>query len=252
MHKSLRMVAATALVLSPVIATSASAAARNIVLVHGMGNDGSVWRPVYEILKAKGYEVSIVQQPLNGFEEDVKATQRAIARQSGPVVLVAHSYGGVVITTAGNDPKVKALVYVAALQPDKGDTMAGLNAKMPAAFDTKSVQASPDGYITVTHDAYVRDVAEDLPAATADFLAASQAPTTAAVFTAATVDPAWRHKPSFGIVAVQDRTINPDLERWMYKRSDTKVTEIKSGHMVQIGHPQEVADVIIKAAQSVD
>lgn len=243
---------AIAVLTAPLAATPASAAARNIVLVHGMGNDGSVWHPVYDILKAKGYHVSIVQEPLNGFEEDVKATERMIAQQDGPVVLVGHSYGGVVITTAGNDPKVKALVYVAALQPDAGETMGSLNAKMPAAFDAKGMKASADGYVTVAHDTYLHDVAQDLPAATADFLAASQAPTTAAVFTAATADPAWRHKPVYGIVATQDRTVNPDLERWMYKRSGSKTTEVRSGHMVPLSQPQAVALAIIRAAEAAE
>ena len=249
----------TSLVAASIAVASASlmpiqswAAARNVVLVHGMGSDGSVWRPVYDILKAKGYKVTIVQEPLDGFDGDVKSTERAIAQQKGSVVLVGHSYGGVVVTTAGNDPKVKALVYVAAIQPDKGETMGGLNAKMPSAFDVKGSVVSADGYVTIAEGAFVRDVAQDLPIATAEYLAASQTPTTAAVFTAATTDPAWRQKPSFGIVATQDRTVNPELERWMYKRSASKVTEVKAGHMVMLSQPQAVADTIIEAAQAVD
>jgi pimeloyl-ACP methyl ester carboxylesterase len=234
------------------VATPVWASAKNVVLVHGMGMDGSTWRPVYDILKAKGFNVSIVQQPLDGFDRDVQATQRVIDRQKGPVVLVGHSYGGVVITTAGNDPKVKALVYLAAIQPDKGETMGSLNAKLPSAFDPKGSVVSADGFTSVTVEAFVRDVAQDLPKATAEFLVASQTSTTTSVFSAPTLDPAWRHKPAFGVVATRDRTVNPDLERWMYKRSATQITEVDSGHMVYMSHPQAVADVIIRAANAVD
>lgn len=252
MKRTLRAAAAAALVASTAIsATPATAAARNIVLVHGMGNDGSVWKPVYQILTAKGYRVCIAQEPLTGFDEDVKAVQRAIAAQEGPVVLVGHSYGGVVITTAGNDPKVKALVYVAALQPDVADTMGSLNAKFPAALDANGVIAGPDGFITVKRATYLKDVTPDLPLTMGKFLADSQAPTNSSVFTAPTVDPAWKHKPAYGIVATEDRTVSPTLERWMYKRSGTQITEVRSGHMVHLSHPQAVADAIIRAAQAV-
>jgi pimeloyl-ACP methyl ester carboxylesterase len=246
------MPAFAATLLASTLAAPAQATVKNIVLVHGMGVDGSGWRAVHDILRGKGYAVTVVQQPLTGFSDDLKATQRSLDQQQGPVVLVGHSYGGVVITTAGNDPKVRALVYVAAIQPDRGDTMGSLNAKMPSAYDPKGSIVGADGYTVSTRDAILRDVAQDLPPGDAEFLAASAVPTTTAVFTAPTVDPAWRHKPSFGIVATQDRTVNPDLERWMYERSNTAVTEVKSGHMVLMSHPQEVADVIMKAAESVE
>lgn len=213
-----------AAILGSMLASPASAAARNVVLVHGMGVDGSTWRAVYDILLARGYNVTVVHQPLTGFAEAVKVTQRALDRQDGPVVLVGHSYGGVVITTARNDPKVRALVYIAAIQPDRGETMGSLNAKMPSAYDPKGIVVSADGYTVSTPVAIMRDVAPDLPRKEADFLVASAAPTTTAVFTTPTNDPAWRHKPAFGIVATGDRTVNPNLQRWMYRRSKTTVT----------------------------
>lgn len=247
-----RPIALALALMASLAAAPALAAAKNIVLVHGMGVDGSGWRAVHDILRAKGYTVTIVHQPLTGFDHDVTATKRIIDRQTGPVVLVGHSYGGVVITTAGNDSKVKALVYVAAIQPDRGETMGSLNAKMPSAYDPKGSIVSSDGYTSSTREAILHDVAQDLPRAEAEFLAASAVPTTTTVFTAPTLDPAWRHKPAYGIVAANDRTVNPDLERWMYKRSGTTVSEVQSGHMVPMSHPQAVADVIIKAAQAVE
>jgi pimeloyl-ACP methyl ester carboxylesterase len=234
------------------MATPVLADATNIVLVHGMNADGSSWRPVHDILVSKGYDVSVVQLPLTGFEQDVAATRRILDWKTGPVVLVAHSYGGVVITEAGNDQKVGALVYVAAIQPDVGETMGSLNEKMPSAFDVSSSSFSSDGYVISSEEAFVRDAAADVPKNDAIFLANSQTPTSTQVFSAEITAAAWQNKPSFGVVATEDRTVNPDLERWMYGRSGTKVTEIESSHMVQMSHPDEVASVIIEAAKAAD
>lgn len=234
------------------MASPAAADATNIVLVHGMNADGSSWRPVYDILLEQGYTVSIVQEPLTGFADDVAATKRIVGWQDGPVVLVGHSYGGVVITEAGNDPKVGALVYVAAIQPDLGETMGSLNQTMPSEFDMSSSVFSPDGYVISGAEAFVRDAAADVPEADARYLAASQTPTNTEVFTAAISAAAWHTKPTFGVVATKDRTVNPDLQRWMYERSGTHITEVEASHMVQLSQPAAVAAVIVEAAKAVD
>lgn len=253
MSLKISSIAASATLLATLlISIPAWADAKNIVLVHGMNMDGSSWRQVYDVLEGKGYDVSMVQLPLTGFDEDILATQRILDRQTGSVVLVGHSYGGVVITDAGKDPKVEALVYVAAIQPDIGDTLASLNESMPSAFDPTNLIFNSDGYSTVSTEGFIRDSAADVPVDEARFIAASQTPTSSDVFTAAVAAAAWKDKPTFGVVATLDRTVNPDLERWMYARSGTQVTEIEASHMVYISHAEAVAEVIIKAAESVD
>jgi pimeloyl-ACP methyl ester carboxylesterase len=243
---------AVALIPMLLMALPARADATNIVLVHGMNADGSGWRPVYDILEEKGFNVTIVQEPLTGFSDDVAATQRIIEWQDGPVVLVGHSYGGVVITEAGNNPKVAARVYVAAIQPDLGETMGSLNEKMPSQFDAATSRYSPDGYVISDAETFVRDAAADIPEADARYLVASQTPTNTEVFTAAITAAAWHDKPTYGVVATRDRTVNPDLQRWMYERSGTQVTEVESSHMVQMSQPEAVAAVIIEAAEAAE
>jgi len=224
---------------------------RNIVLVHGLSVDGSGWRPVYDILAGQGYRVSIVQMPLDGLDGDVHATQLVLDRQDGPVVLVGHSYGGVVITVAGNDPRVDALVYVAAFQPAVGETPASLNAETPPLLDPASVVVSEDGHVTISEQGFLTDVAPDLPTEDARFLFASQAPTPSSVFTAqAGSDPAWLHKASHAIVANNDRVISPALQRSMYGRAGSVVTEVEGGHMLYLSHPEAVAKVIVEAARA--
>ena len=232
-------------------ATTASAApVKNIVLVHGMLMDGSGWRAVNDILVRKGYKVTIVQEPLTGLDADVAATKRVIDQQDGPTILVAHSYGGMVITEAGSNPKVTALVYVAALQPEVGETMGGLSASMPSLLPPTAMRASADGYVTIEPTAFMRDITGDVPKPEASFLAASQIPTNSSVFTQKITSAAWHDKKSYAIVATEDRTISPALEHWMYKRSGAQVTEIKASHAVYISQPQAVADVIDHAARA--
>jgi pimeloyl-ACP methyl ester carboxylesterase len=225
-------------------------AVKNIVLVHGAATDGSGWRGVYDILRKDGYQVRVVQEPLTGLSDDVAATQRVIDQQDGPVILAGHSYGGTIITVAGADPKVRALVYVAALQPDIGETANQLAASMPGDIPASDIKLTKDGFLYVDPSKYAAGVGTDLPPALADFMANSQMPVAAAAFNAPVSAAAWHSKPSYGIVATEDRTLNPELARWMYKRSGAKITEIKANHLVYISQPSAVASVIETAARS--
>jgi pimeloyl-ACP methyl ester carboxylesterase len=237
---------------SPAVGAKAARidAVKNIVLVHGADTDGSGWRGVYDILKKDGYHVSVVQEPLTGLSDDVAATQRVIDQQDGPVILVGHSYGGTIITVAGADPKVRALVYVAALQPDVGETTNQLASSIPGEFPSSDVKPTKDGFLFIDPAKFAADVATDLPPARADYMANSQMPVAAAAFDAPVTVAAWHDKPSFGIVATADRALNPMLARWMYKRSGAKITEIKANHLVYISQPGAVASVIEAAARS--
>jgi pimeloyl-ACP methyl ester carboxylesterase len=246
------VIATTALAIATSRAAGARAAAagvaRNVVLVHGAITDGSGWRGVYDILTKDGYHVSVVQEPLTGLADDVAATRRVIDQQDGAVILVGHSYGGTVITVAGSDPKVRALVYVAALQPDIGETTNRLAASMPGKVPASDLHVTRDGFIFVDPSRFPADVAADLPRADAQFMANSQVPVAAAAFNAPVTVAAWREKPSYGIIATDDRELNPALARWMYERSGAKITRIKGSHLVYISHPAAVARVIEAAA----
>lgn len=224
---------------------------KNVVLVHGALTDGSGWRGVYDILTRDGYRVSVVEEPLTGLADDVAATQRVIDRQHGPVVLVGHSYGGTVITVAGADPKVRALVYVAALQPDVGETTNSLAASMPGTAPPRDLRTTKDGFVFIDPTRFATDVAFDLPRPQAEFMANSQVPVAAAAFDAPVTVAAWHDKPSYGIIATEDRELNPKLARWMYERSGAKITQIKAGHLVYISRPASVARVIERAAGSI-
>jgi pimeloyl-ACP methyl ester carboxylesterase len=221
----------------------------NVVLVHGALVDGSGWRSVYDILTRKGFKVAIVQQPLTGLDADVAATRRVLDRQPGPVVLVGHSYGGAVISVAGNDPKVKALVYVAALVPEEGESIADLGGRMPSE-SSKDLAATADGFVYFPVVAqFVAAVAADIPRPSAEFMAASQADTLGASFSTKLGAVAWHSKPVYGIVATDDKTISPDLERFMYQRAGARITEVKASHMVQMSQAVAVAKVIELAAR---
>jgi len=182
--------------------------ATNVVLVHGALVDGSSWRAVYDILRKDGYRVSIVQEPLTSLDDDVAATKRVLDLQDGPVVLVGHSYGGTIITTAGADPKVRALVYVAALQPDAGESTGELAGRMPS--QSNDIKSTKDGYLYLDPSKFAANF-PDLPKAQADFMATSQVPVSGAAFSAKVTVAAWHDKPSYAIVATQDRQLNPDL-----------------------------------------
>jgi len=226
----------------------ASAPVKNIVLVHGAFVDGSGWRPVYDILTKDGYKVSVVQEPLTSFQDDVAATKRILARQDGPTVLVGHSYGGAIITEAGNDSHVASLVYIAAHALDAGETEVGNGKKFPNA--TKAVVKTPDGFLFLNPADYPADFAADLPRKQAEFEAQAQMPTSAQVFTSEIADPAWKVKPSWYMVAKADRIINPDLERMYAARAHSHTVEIDgAGHSVYESHPKEVAALIEQAAR---
>src|SRR5246127_4176083 len=201
---------------------------RNIVLVHGAWADGSGWKGVYEILVKDGYNVSIVQEPETSFTEDVAATKRVLAQQDGPCILVAHSYGGAVITEAGTDPSVAGLVYVAAHMPDAGENEADDGKRFPSDLSkSTAIKKTADGFTYLDPAQFHEYFAADLPAEQAAFMARSQVPNAADNFKAViTTTPAWREKPSWMVVAGADRTINPDLERFYAKRAGSHTIEI--------------------------
>jgi pimeloyl-ACP methyl ester carboxylesterase len=225
-------------------------AVKNIVLVHGALVDGSSWRGVYDILTKDGYRVSVVEQPLTGLADDVAATRRVLDQQDGPVILVGHSYGGSIITVAGAEPKVRALVYVAALQPDVGETTNQLAMSMPGSTPPGDLKPTKDGFVFLDPARFAADVAADVPPAQASFMAHSQVPVAAAAFDAPVTVAAWHDKPSYGIIATADHALNPALARRMYARSGAKVTEIKASHLVYVSHPGAVARVIETAARA--
>src|SRR6476620_9175382 len=223
---------------------------RNIVLVHGAWADGSGWKGVYDILVKDGYKVSIVQEPETSFKEDVAATKRMIARQDGPCVVVAHSYGGAVITEAANDPKVVALVYVAAHMPDAGESEAENGKRFPSDLSkSTAIKKTADGFTYLDPAQFHEYFAADLPAEQAAFMARSQVLNAADNFKAVITTAAWRTKPSWMLVATKDRTINPDLERWYAERAKSHKVEVSgASHSVYVSRPKEVAALIEEAA----
>jgi pimeloyl-ACP methyl ester carboxylesterase len=226
---------------------------RNIVLVHGAWADGSGWKGVYEILVKDGYNVSIVQEPETSFKDDVAATKRVLALQDGPCILVAHSYGGSVITEAGADPSVVGLVYVAAHMPDTGENEADDGKRFPSDLaKSGAIKKTPDGFTYIDPAQFHELFAADLPADRAAFMARSQVLNFADNFSATITTAAWRTKPSWMVVAGSDRTISPDLERWYAKRAKSHTVEVAgASHSVYVSHPKEVADVIESAARAV-
>jgi pimeloyl-ACP methyl ester carboxylesterase len=223
----------------------AFAAVKTVVLVHGAFADGSGWRAVADILESHGYAVHVVQEPETSFEADVAAT-RLVLDKAGPCVLVGHSYGGMIITETGMHPDVKALVYVAAVQPDVGESLADLAEKMPPA--NKSIGPVGGGFLAVNPDAFAADFAADAPKPVAHFMAISQVPVAGEALHAKATVAAWKQKPSYAIVATNDRMINPDLERFMAKRAQSQVVELPSSHAVFLAHAKDVAALIEKAA----
>ena len=223
---------------------------RNIVLVHGAWADGSGWKGVYDILVRDGYKVSIVQEPETSFEEDVAATKRVLAQQDGPCILVAHSYGGAVITEAGMDPSVVGLVYVAAHMPDAGENEADVGKRFPSDLSkSTAIKTTADGFTYLDPVQFREYFAADLPVEQTAFMARSQVLNAADNFKAVITAPAWRSKPSWVLVAAKDRTINPELERWYATRANSHKVEVSgASHAVYVSRPKEVAAVIEDAA----
>jgi pimeloyl-ACP methyl ester carboxylesterase len=227
----------------------AYAAVKTIVLVHGAFADGSGWKPVADILVSHGYSVRIVQEPETSLEADVAATRRVLDK-AGPCVLVGHSYGGMIITEAGMHPDVKALVYIAAVQPDVGESLSDLADKIPPA--AKSIGPVGDGFLAVNPDAFPSDFAADAPEPVARFMAVSQVPIAAEALKAKATVAAWKHKPSYAVIPMQDRMINPDLERFMTKRARSQVIELPGSHAIFLSHAADVAALIEKAAMGAE
>ncbi|MDK4736523.1 alpha/beta hydrolase [Rhizobium sp. CNPSo 3490] len=247
MNKHLIFIASLAFATAGIAFAAEAAAVNNIVIVHGALADGSGWRKATEILEKRGFNVTVVQEPLTSLDDDVAATKRVLNLQTGPVLLVGHSYGGMVITEAGHDPHVAGLVYVAAFQPDKGESLLSLASSKPAG--SMDIKETKDGkYLYLDPGAFAAAFAADLPKAEADFLARSQVFAAKQAFSAKVGRPAWRTKPSWSVVATEDRSINPELERDMAKRAGSDITEIKGSHAVFASQPEKVADVIENAA----
>src|SRR5882757_6037370 len=226
---------------------------RNIVLVHGAWADGSGWKGIYDILVKHGYNVSIVQEPETSFNEDVTATKRVLAQQNGPCILVAHSYGGAVITEAGTDPSVAGLVYIAAHMPDAGENEADDGKRFPSDLSKAgAIKKTADDFTYLDPAQFHEYFAADLTTDQAAFMARSQVLNLADNFKAIITTPAWREKPSWMVVAGADRTINPDLERFYAKRDHSHTVEVAgASHSVYVSHPKEVAGVIESAARAV-
>jgi len=232
------------------VAQTSGTPIKNIVLVHGAWADGSGWRGVYDILVKDGYNGSIVQEPETSFKDDVAATKRVLALQDGPCILVAHSYGGSVITEAGNDPSVVGLVYIAAHMPDSGEKESEDGNRFPSDLaKSGAIKKTPDGFTYIDPTRFHELFAADLPADRAAFMARSQVLNYADNFSATITTAAWRSKPSWMAVATKDRTINPDLERWYAKRANSHMVEIEgASHCVYASRPKEVAALIEDAA----
>ena len=224
---------------------------KSVVLVHGGFVDGAGWEGVYNILKKDGYDVSIVQNPTTSLADDVAVTKRAIAAQKGPVILVGHSYGGVVVTEAGNDPNVKGLVYIAAFAPDKGESVSSLIANPPPGAPVPPILPPQDGYLFLDRAKFRASFAADVDAAKAAFMADSQVPWGVAALAGAVTEPAWRAKPSWYLVATDDKMIPPPAQRSMAKRAGSTVVETAGSHAVYVSKPAAVAALIEQAAGEV-
>ncbi|MCX5561617.1 alpha/beta fold hydrolase [Streptomyces sp. NBC_00038] len=227
-------------------------AIRNIVLVHGGFVDGSGWQGVHEQLTADGYRVAVVQNPTLSLAGDVAATHQVLDGLDGPAVLVGHSYGGVVITEAGNHPNVAALAYIAAFAPDKGESVASLIADPPPGAPVPPILPPKDGFLFLDREKFAASFAADVPEKLAAFMADSQVPWGVAALEGAVSEPAWRTKPAWYLVAADDRMIPPPAQRAMSERTGATTTETPGSHAVYVSRPATVAAVIAQAAEGVD
>ena len=229
------------------VAQAAPPKATNVVLVHGAWADGSSWAAVIPYLQAAGLKVTAVQNPLTSLEDSVAATRRALALQDGPTVLAGHSWAGTVVSEAGIDPKVTALVYIAARAPDAGEDFVGLAGKYPMSPARAGIE-DHDGFTTLSEDAFLKYFANGVEPKLAKTLCAVQWPTAGSIFAGRTTAAAWHSKPSWYAVSKDDKTINPDFERFLAKRMNATTIELDAGHLSLVSHPKEVADLILAAA----
>ena len=223
----------------------------NIVLIHGGFVDGSGWESVYSILKKDGYNVSVVQNPTISLEGDVTATKRILAAQDGPAILVGHSYGGAVITEAGNDPRVAGLVYITAFAPDKGESVASLIKDPPPGAPVPPILPPHDGYLLLDRAKFAASFAGDVEAEKAGFMADSQVPWGLEALGGEISQPAWKAKPSWYLIASDDKMIPPDAQRAMSKRAGSTVVEVKGSHAIYVSQPEAVAALVEQASRSV-
>ena len=244
------LIAAASLAIAAATGVAQAEPAKNVVLVHGGFVDGSGWQGVYKLLKKDGYNVTIVQNPTISLADDVAVTRRAIAQQDGPVVLVGHSYGGVVVSEAGTDEKVKSVVYIAAFAPDKGESVSSLIANPPAGAPVPPILPPVDGFLALDKAKFAASFAADVDAETAAFMADSQVPWGVEALGGAVTDPAWKHKPSYYLVASDDHMIPPPAQRKMAERAGAAVTEAAGSHAIYVSQPEAVAALIEKAAQA--
>jgi len=230
---------------------SPGSAAKNVVLVHGGFVDGSGWQGVYNLLKKDGYNVGVVQNPTLSLEGDVAATKQVIAAQEGPVILVGHSYGGAIITEAGTDPKVAALVYIAAFAPDKGESVNTLIANPPPGAPVPPILPPQDGFLFLDREKFPASFAADVSAEQAAFMADSQVPWGVDALGGSITDPAWRVKPSWYLVTTDDRMIPPPAQRAMSQRAGSTVVEVAGSHAIYVSQPQAVVALIEQASAAV-
>lgn len=240
-------IATTSLIATP--ADTSAQQVKNVVLVHGAFADGSGYKALYSVLTAKGYKVTVVQNPLSSLEDDVKATKLALDKQDGPTILAGHSWGGAVITEAGNHPKVTALVYIAAFQPDKGESPLDWAQTAPPAPENGILPPDENGILYFSKEKFHAGFAADISKEEAEFMYAAQGAFYAKAFASRITTPAWRSKPSYGIVATEDKAIVPEIQRNMYKKAGAKITEIKGSHVVFMSQPEKVAAVIVEASK---
>lgn len=232
--------------------TPRSSEIKNVVLVHGGFVDGSGWSQVYRGLREDGYDVTVVQNPTTSLADDVAATRLALSQQSAPVVLVGHSYGGVVITEAGSDPKVQALVYIAAFAPDEGESVQTLIANPPPGAAVPPILPPQNGFLFLDRAKFAEAFAADVPRAEAAFMADSQVPWGLNALTGAVTEPAWKAKRSWYLVATDDKMIPPPAQRQMAKRAGATVAESKGSHAIYVSQPQAVIKLIEQAAQGAE
>lgn len=226
-----------------------SSAAKSIVLVHGGFVDGSGWEAVYKLLRKDGFAVSIVQNSTISLADDVKATRRVVAAQHGPVILVGHSYGGAVITEAGNDPKVVGLVYIAAFAPDTGESVSTLIKDPPPGTPVPPILPPQDGYLLLDKGKFPASFAADVDPERAAFMADAQVPWGLEALAGAISEPAWKSKPSWYLLAADDRMIPPPAQRFMSKRAGATVVEVAGSHAIYVSQPAAVAGLIARAAR---